>query len=62
MKGLLNSNPHLKYVNGRDHGFTILELSMGKAVAKWFYTSNIKSEKAEIKLAHAQTFEANRHK
>ncbi len=61
-QALLSSNPHLKYVNGRDHGFTILSLSLDEARADWYYTSDIKKKSADIRLAHSMTFKANKHK
>ena len=50
-QALLMSNPHLKYVNGRDHGYVLLHLSASKANVQWYYTQDIKHELSEIKLA-----------
>ncbi len=41
--GLLNSgkNPHLKYVNLRDHGYMVLTLNKKEAIAEWFFVDKI---------------------
>lgn len=58
-QALLSSNPHLKYVNGRDHGFVILHLTPKEAKAQWFYTADIKQPKSTIRMAHEMTFKKN---
>ena len=50
-KSLMSSNPHLKYVNGRDHGFVVLDINKESTKAQWYYTSNIKIPKSEVVLA-----------
>lgn len=37
-------NPHLKYVNFRDHGFMLIELTQNEAVAKWYLENDILKE------------------
>ena len=48
---LLNENPHLKYVNLRDHGYMVLSLSAEEAVAEWFFVDKINTPSANEKLA-----------
>lgn len=36
-------NPHLKYVNGTDHGYTLLTVYPEKAVAKWYYVETLRT-------------------
>ncbi len=45
------SNPHLKFVNGRDHGYVILDISPSETKAQWFYTADIKTEMSKITKA-----------
>lgn len=39
---LLKSNPHIKYVNDRDHGYLLLTLYPSRAKAEWYYMENLK--------------------
>ena len=41
-------NPHLKYVNMRDHGYLELYLDSLEAIATWYYTTDLKSREAGI--------------
>lgn len=41
-------NPHLKYVNMRDHGYLELFVDSLQAVASWYYTTDIKTREAGI--------------
>jgi len=50
-QALMMSNPYLKYVNGRDHGYVVLDISNDQTIAKWYYTSDIKIKQAQISLA-----------
>ena len=59
---LKNSNPHLNYVNGRSHGFTILKLSPKEAKAEWHYTADIKTLRSTITKEHEVIIPANRQK
>ena len=43
-KMLQVSNPHLKYVDGRNHGYTILTLQQETATVDWYYVSNLKTK------------------
>lgn len=38
----LRYNPHLKYVNGADHGYTLLTLYPDKAKAEWVYVETLR--------------------
>ena len=59
---LMQSNPHLKYVNLRDHGYVVVTLNDKFAKAEWFYTSDLKKENAEIKLGKSITINRNNQK
>lgn len=37
----IKSNPHLKFVNRRDHGYLILTLYREKAKAEWYYVATV---------------------
>lgn len=51
-QALIKTNPHLKYVNGRDHGYTVVSISKEETVAKWYYTSDIKVLDAPISMEY----------
>ncbi len=38
-------NPHLKYVNFRDHGYMLVELTKDEAKATWYFEKNILKDK-----------------
>jgi alkaline phosphatase D len=42
-------NPHLNYLNFRDHGFILVELNAEQASATWMYERNILKPKAHVK-------------
>ena len=51
----LEANPHLKFVNQRDHGYLILTLTNNAARADWYFVGTIlKRDDAE---ALARTFQ-----
>ena len=41
---LMNSNPHLKYVNNRDHGYIILTLTPTHVKSEWYYVETLRKE------------------
>jgi alkaline phosphatase D len=46
---LLKQNPHIKYLNNRDHGYLLLTLYPQKAKTEWFYAETLRSiSKKEI--------------
>ncbi|MBX2961179.1 MAG: alkaline phosphatase D family protein [Cyclobacteriaceae bacterium] len=44
-------NPHLKYVNGIDHGYVILTLYPDKAKAKWYYVETLRKIDSKERLS-----------
>ena len=48
---LMNSNPHLKFVNARDHGYFILTLTPDEACADWYYVDDAKDVNSDERLA-----------
>jgi len=59
-RGLTKAVPHLKYVNGRDHGYVILTLSGDGSSAQWYYVDDIKLKEPTITLAQEVTISDNR--
>ena len=43
-------NPHLKYVNLRDHGYLLLTLNIREAIAEWYYVDKINEASSTEKL------------
>ncbi len=41
-KALLKANPHIKYINDRDHGYMLLTLYPQKAKAEWYYVETLR--------------------
>ncbi len=39
---MLKVNPHLKYLNNRDHGYMLLTLTLQKAKAEWWFVNTIR--------------------
>ncbi len=46
-----NFNPHLKYVNLRDHGYLLLTLNQEVTIAEWYYVDQIKERTSKEQLA-----------
>ena len=59
---LLAANPHLKYVNRRDHGYLLLTLKPENAKAEWFYTNTLKSRDSREHLDKTAVVNKNEHK
>jgi len=59
-QALLATNPHLKYVNGSEHGFVVLKLEQDKATAQWYYTDDIKQPEANVSLATQYVISGNK--
>jgi len=43
-------NPHLKYVNLRDHGYLLLSLSPAEARAEWRYTDDLRTRNEQERI------------
>lgn len=43
-------NPHLKYVNLRDHGYLLLTLNIREAIAEWYYVDKIHEPSSKEQL------------
>ena len=41
-RALLKKNPHIKYLNARDHGYLLLTLYPGKAKGEWYYMETVR--------------------
>lgn len=46
-----NFNPHLKYVNLRDHGYLLLTLNQEETIAEWYYVDQIKERTSKEQMA-----------
>lgn len=57
-RAYMDTNPHLKYVNQRDHGYLILTLTPEKARAEWYYVGTVLQPDGSETLA--KTFEVHR--
>jgi alkaline phosphatase D len=45
-QALMKNNPHIKYVNDRDHGYLLLTLYPSKTKAEWYYVDNLRTPEA----------------
>jgi alkaline phosphatase D len=51
----LKFNPHLKYVNGTDHGYTLLTVYPDRARAQWYYVETLRKIDNHERLAKSVT-------
>ena len=42
-QSLQKINPHIKYLNARDHGYLLLTLKEKKGKAEWFYVESLRT-------------------
>jgi alkaline phosphatase D len=54
---VLKSNPHIKYLNARDHGYLLLTLYPNNAKAQWYYMKDLRNPDTDEYLAKTYTFE-----
>jgi alkaline phosphatase D len=54
---VMKSNPHIKYINDRDHGYMLVTLSPLKAKVDWFYTKTLREPRTEEFLGKSFTVE-----
>ena len=59
-KAIRLSNPHLKYVEGRNHGYVILRITPDVSIAEWHYSHDIQKKDAECYLAKEVTIQNNK--
>ena len=50
-KALLKMNPHVKYLNDRDHGYLLLTMYPSKTKAEWFYVETLRQPESKEFLA-----------
>lgn len=48
---LMSMNPHIKYLNARDHGYLLLTLYPGKAKGEWYFMETIRQPETTEYLA-----------
>lgn len=58
-QGFLKTNPHLKFVNRRDHGYVALTLTSKGAKADWYYVGSIIRPDATETMARSFTLDLN---
>jgi alkaline phosphatase D len=58
----MDHNPHLKFVNGRDHGYMVLSLTPNKAQADWYYVDNVQDQNSEERHAKSISVEKGKLK
>jgi alkaline phosphatase D len=54
---VMKNNPHIKYINDRDHGYMLVTLTPSKAKVDWFYTKTIRQPRTEEFLGKSFTVE-----
>lgn len=47
---MLKANPHIKYINDREHGYLLLTLYPNKAKAEWFYVETLREPNSRERL------------
>jgi alkaline phosphatase D len=57
--GLLSRNPHLKFVNRRDHGYLLLTLYRDRGKAEWYYVETLMKPDAGEHLGKKMIFLRN---
>jgi alkaline phosphatase D len=50
-QALLKMNPHIKYLNDRDHGYLLLTLYAERAKAEWYYVETLREPSKVERLA-----------
>lgn len=53
------ANPHLKYVDLRNHGYTIIDITKNGGLAKWYYINDLRTDSSSEDLAKEVKFENN---
>lgn len=59
---LLAANPHLKYVNKRDHGYLLLTLNKEQAKGEWFFVSTLNNRNSVERLEKTFVVNKGEHK
>ncbi len=54
-------NPHLKYVNLRDHGYLLLTMNMREVIAEWYYVDKINAPSSTEKLGARYVVKGGSH-
>lgn len=55
-------NPHLKYLNLRDHGYLMITLKAEEAIAQWFFINSVKEKTSEEFLGKTIRLDHGKHK
>jgi len=58
---LMKLNPHVKYVNNRDHGYLLLTLYPQRAKAEWFYVQTLRAVDNKETLGKRYTIDKDKH-
>lgn len=54
---MLSLNPHLKYLNNRDHGYLLLTLTSRKAIAEWWFVETVRLPETKEYVGKSVTIE-----
>lgn len=61
-QALMKENPHIKYVNDRDHGYLLLTLYQNQSKAEWFYVETLRKPQSNEFLGKAFWFEKGKNR
>jgi alkaline phosphatase D len=56
-QALMKENPHIKYVNDRDHGYLLLTLYPQQSKAEWYYVETLRKPECQERLGKVFWFE-----
>jgi len=60
-QSLRKLNPHVKYLNARDHGYLLLTLTAKKSKAEWFYVETLRKQGSPEFLGQKLEFEKGKN-
>lgn len=60
-KGLLQSNPHVKFVNNRDHGYLLIHMNPKSLRAEWWYSKTLRVPDSEEFLGKSYSVALGSH-
>jgi alkaline phosphatase D len=61
-RALMKENPHIKYVNDRDHGYLLLTLYANQSKAEWYYVETLRKPGSKEFLGKVFWFEKGKNR
>ncbi|MBS1554952.1 MAG: alkaline phosphatase D family protein [Bacteroidetes bacterium] len=61
-RALMKENPHIKYVNDRDHGYLLLTLYANQSKAEWYYVETLRKPESNEFLGKVFWFEKGKNR